>query len=293
MKAPIAAFLLVLAASSAFAQTVAPELAPAAAKYKADMATLDAQRLAALAQAQKSHAAALDAAEKTATAAGNLPVVAAITKERESLIADTLTPNFPDGLPKNLLATRKAYLDAAAHIRANEATRRSAIGAEYLRALASLQSKAAANPELAQQIATEKGNLLANTIPNGTKPSVAAKSQSQSKPALPLHLSAAKLKIIRSYFEGKTWEFSAPDTKGSLCYFAKGGGGAFQQLNGKHGEKVFWQLDDDGTLVINNFNYQKRVTFTSPSTAECSELVGGERGKGYPIHLSDRTITPQ
>lgn len=181
MKAPIAAFLLVLAASSAFAQTVAPELAPAAAKYKADMATLDAQRLAALAQAQKSHAAALDAAEKTATAAGNLPVVAAITKERESLIADTLTPNFPDGLPKNLLATRKAYLDAAAHIRANEATRRSAIGAEYLRALASLQSKAAANPELAQQIAAEKGKLLATTIPNGTKPPGPTKSVSAGK----------------------------------------------------------------------------------------------------------------
>lgn len=169
MKAPIVAFLLALAASNAFAQTVAPELAPAAAKYKADMATLDAQRLAALAQAQKSHAAALDAAEKTATAAGNLPVVAAITKERESLIADTLKPGFPDGLPKNLQTTRKAYLDTAANIRVNEATRRAAIGAEYLRALASLQSKAAANPELAQQIATEKANLLANTPANSSK----------------------------------------------------------------------------------------------------------------------------
>lgn len=276
MKAPIAAFLLVLAASSAFAQTVAPELAPAAAKYKADMATLDAQRLAALAQAQKSHAAALDAAEKTATAAGNLPVVAAITKERESLIADTLTPNFPDGLPKNLLATRKAYLDAAAHIRANEATRRSAIGAEYLRALASLQSKASASPELAKQIAAEKEKLLGLTVPAATNTPKATNQR----------LSNANIKLIQSYFEEKTWEFS-----GLICYFDKKGRGLYQQ-NGRVLDTVSWTLAEDGTLIINGFGRHKRVTFTSPLNADVIQVIpGGVEEKGLSAHLSDRTIT--
>ncbi len=250
MKAPIAAFLLVLAASCALAQTVAPELAPAAAKYKADMATLDAQRLAALAQAQKSHAAALDASEKTATAAGNLPVVAAITKERESLVADTLTPSFPDGLPKNLQTTRKAYLDTAANIRVNEATRRAAIGAEYLRALASLQAKAAANPELAQQIATEKGKLLATAPVAST---TAKPSHSATKP----DEAEAVVAVL-----GTSWK----GVKGSSRIFGRtvhfGAKGAVRVVHDDPALKDYgswsWRSDEKGRVFLKcGFNEQE------------------------------------
>ena len=276
MRDLIAAIFLVVAASYASAQTLAPELAPAEAKYKSDITALDAQRAAALAQARRSHAAALDAAEKTATASGNLAAVAGITKEREALTRDLMAPNFPDALPKTLQTTRKAYLDAAARIRASDASRRSAIAADYLRALASLQSKASASPELAKQIAAEKEKLLGLTVPAATNTPKATNQR----------LSNANIKLIQSYFEEKTWEFS-----GLICYFDKKGRGLYQQ-NGRVLDTVSWTLAEDGTLIINGFGRHKRVTFTSPQNADVIQVLpGGVEEKGLSAHLSDRTIT--
>lgn len=167
MKYPLAALLYCLAASGGFAQALAPELVPAATKYKADIAAFEVQRTAAVAQAQRAYSAALDAAEKTATATGNLSIVAGITKERGTLASGLMAPEFPDGLPKTLQTIRKTYLDEAARLRTSEANRRAAIDAEYLRALASLQTKAATNPELAQQVTAEKQKLLATVAPSG------------------------------------------------------------------------------------------------------------------------------
>ena len=98
---------LVVALAIAFvvplhAQDLAPELAPLVAKHKADLAALDAQKAAATARVQQTYVAALDGAEKTATVAGNLAVVAAITKEREALKTGLMAPALPEGLPKTL-----------------------------------------------------------------------------------------------------------------------------------------------------------------------------------------------
>lgn len=176
MKRLIAATFFFLGAGCAFAQTLAAELAPAASKHKADSTALDIQRTAALAQAQRPYSIALDAAEKTATTSGNLSTVAAITRERAALASGLMAPEFPDALPKTLQTVRKTSLDETARMRASEATRRAAIDAEYLRALAGLQSKAAANPELAQQIAAEKQRLLAAVAPGGAAVTATASS---------------------------------------------------------------------------------------------------------------------
>jgi hypothetical protein len=153
--------MLAAFASGAFAQNLAPDLAPLAAKYKSETAALDAQRAAALKQAQQPYIAALDSAEKNATTAGNVAAVAAIATERGGLGKELLAPSPPAGLPKELQAPRKTCLDAIARARAADAPRRQTLDAAYLRALAGLSAKAAKDPDLAKQIETEKQNLLA------------------------------------------------------------------------------------------------------------------------------------
>ena len=154
------------------AQDLAPELAPLAAKYKAALAALDAQKAATLARVQQTYGIALDAAEKTATTAGSIEAIAAITKEREALKSGPLAPAWPENLPKALQAARKAFLDGAARVSADETPRRKAVDADYLRALASLQPKAAGKPELAAQIAAEKEKVL-GMVPAGGRPTSA------------------------------------------------------------------------------------------------------------------------
>jgi hypothetical protein len=145
------------------AQSLAPELEPLAAKYRADMAALNAQKAVAMTRAQQPYMSALDGAEKAATSAGTVGAVPAIAKEREALKSgQTMPAAFPERLPKALQATRRACLDAMARVDADLAPRQKAIDADYLRALASLQAKAATKPELAEQIAAEKEKMLAN-----------------------------------------------------------------------------------------------------------------------------------
>ena len=143
------------------AQDLAPELQPLAAKHKADLAAFNAQKAAAMTRAQQPYVFALDGAERTATSAGNIDTVAAITKEREALKDGAMDAVFPGGLPKALQAPRKTYLDAMARVAADLEPRRKTINAAYLQGLASLQAKAEGKPDLAAQIAAEKEKLLA------------------------------------------------------------------------------------------------------------------------------------
>src|SRR5260221_8051922 len=92
--------LLFAFVAGACAQTFAPELAPLAEKYKADVAALEAQRAVAISQPEKAYTTALAAAEKIATTAGNVTGAAAITSERTSLGSGLMAPDFPAGLPK-------------------------------------------------------------------------------------------------------------------------------------------------------------------------------------------------
>lgn len=164
-----------------FAQELLPELAGPAAKHKAADEALDKQKQEAVACATKPFLSALDSLEKTATAKGELKLVAAITKEREAALAGTLGPELPAALPKmNLLGTRKALMTKLEQLNADFARRRKQTDAEYLRFLATLQTKAASNPELAKQLGAEKASLLesgCSASPEGGKSTKKANSK--------------------------------------------------------------------------------------------------------------------
>ncbi len=176
MKTILLVLFTVAVPAFADGQTLAPELAPLATKYKADVAALEAQRSAAIAKAQSSYATALGAAERSATTAGNVAAVAAITTERTAISSGLMAPGFPAGLPKELQTPRKAYLDALARIKTAEAPRRQALDAGYLRALTNLSAAASKNPELSKQVEAEKQKLLASAPGGGSGSKPSAKS---------------------------------------------------------------------------------------------------------------------
>lgn len=154
---------LVSAVHISLAQDLLPELAAPAAQYKTAVETLDKQKLEAIAGAAKSYVSALDSVEKAATAKGELELVATVVKEREAAASGALEPDLPAALPKaRLQMSRKSLLASIKRISADFAKRKNKADADYLRVLATLQSKAAANPELAKQLAAEKTALLGN-----------------------------------------------------------------------------------------------------------------------------------
>lgn len=155
------ALCIVPAVPVSLAQELLPELAAPAAQHKAADEMLDKQKLDAIALAAKSYVSALDSVEKAATAKGELDLVAAVVKEREAVASGTLEPSLPAALPKaRLQMSRKTLLASVERINADFAKRKKTADADYLRALAALQTKAASNPELAKQIAAEKAALL-------------------------------------------------------------------------------------------------------------------------------------
>ena len=174
MKSHLLIFLALI--GRAFAQTgappsLAPELAPYAAKHTADLATLDQQRAAALAARLPFYLNSLDTAENNALAQSNLDAVAAIHLERDAVkggkIGDLIAVPFPDKLPASLRASRVALFDSYKRIEADVLKLRQRVNADYLRTLAALQTRAAGKPELAQQIKAESDAVLGNPV---TKP---------------------------------------------------------------------------------------------------------------------------
>ena len=153
----------------AFAETgtvtaLAPELAPLAARHKADLVAVDQQSAAALARSTPFYLAALEAAEKDALARANVDAVAAIHKEREAvnagLIGDLIAAPFPPKLPAGLKSSRDALLESFKRLQADSLKLRQRANADYLRALAGLQPRAAGNPELAREIKAESDAVL-------------------------------------------------------------------------------------------------------------------------------------
>ena len=103
----------------------------------------------------------LDLIEKAATAKGEIDLVAAVVKEREAAVAGTLEPTLPAALPKaKLQMARKTLLASTVRINDDFAKRKKMADADYLKMLAALQPKVAANPELAKQVAAEKAAVL-------------------------------------------------------------------------------------------------------------------------------------
>jgi len=145
-------------------KTLAPALAPLAEKYKADRASLEEQRKAALKRAEQDYFAALDAAEKSATSSGDLKSVAAIFKEREALTSGEVSVTFPPDLPRALATRRKTYSDSRDRVAADVALRQRRIDADYLRSLGALQARSAPNSELFDQIAAEKKRIFGTRV---------------------------------------------------------------------------------------------------------------------------------
>ena len=170
--------LFALSAPILQAEVLEPELFHLAVKYEEDSKTLLKQKKAAVARSGERYLTDLDFAEKAATAAGDLPLVAIIIKERNSL-GDKPAKEFPEGLPRSLKNSRESYLEGVERLDAMQVTNQQRIDADYLRSLAALQTKAATNPKLATQIAAEKMRLV-----NGVKVEAAGGNPSISKEAL-------------------------------------------------------------------------------------------------------------
>ena len=165
----------------AYAQELLPELAAPAAQHKAAGEALDKQKLEAIALAAKSYVSALDSIEKAATTKGEIALVAAVVKEREAVASGTLEPNLPAALPKaKLQMSRKTLLASVERINVDFAKRKKTADADYLRVLAALQSKAAANPELAKQLAAEKASLLQGGGATGAGAKVSKKTNAKN-----------------------------------------------------------------------------------------------------------------
>jgi hypothetical protein len=157
------------------AQELAPELAPLAAKNKADLAALEAQKTVAVGRVVQAYNAALAAAEVTETTAGHVAAVAAITAERGDVEKNEMTTEFPANLPKSLQTARKSYLDGVARVSADFGPRQQRVNADYLRDLQTLQTRSANNRVLAEQIAAEKQKVLENAATVGTQEPAALK----------------------------------------------------------------------------------------------------------------------
>jgi hypothetical protein len=206
MKSRLIAIFFLAFGALAPGQAPSPELAPITARYQTDVAALDAQQQDALTRAQQPYLAALTQAEKTATTTGDLNAVAAIAREVQAVRDNLMPAVFPTGLPKSLQTPRKSYLDAVAKARAADLAKRKTVDAAYLRGLASLQPKAARNPELAQQIEAEKAKLLSGTIPAGS-----------GSPATPARTSGRNAMVNGSFddadAEGKPAAWKVPARK--------------------------------------------------------------------------------
>jgi len=172
---------IVPAVPVSLAQDLLPELAAPAAQHKTAVEALDKQKLVAIALAAKSYVSALDSVEKAATAKGEIELVAAVVKEREAVASGTLEPDLPEALPKTKLRmSRKTLLASVERINADYAKRKKAADADYLRAIAALQPKVAANPELAKQITAEKAALLGGGSASGNNASALKASRGKN-----------------------------------------------------------------------------------------------------------------
>ncbi len=138
----------------------AQELAPLSAKYKTDSDAVAARRDASIARIVRTYTAALDAAEKSATTAGDVNALSAISSERDSINAKRLLPTAAATLPKSVLPARKTYLVEFAKVDTESGQQNKLVSTSYLQALASLQSRSAGNPSLLAEIAAEKKRVI-------------------------------------------------------------------------------------------------------------------------------------
>ena len=226
-------------------QELAPELLPLVAKHKADLAALDEQKAAAIARVVQVYVAALDAAEAKAATAGNLQAIAAITQESNDAKSGSLRDAVPAELPKTLHAARKSCLDGIARITPDLAAGNDRLKADYLRALAALQTRAGGNAPLAAQIAVEKDRALRDITP--TTPAGILTSSVWTLGYETWEFAPGGKLIQRQpsppAWSGKAWKLSA-NRKAVECVFGNGKTGAYLFENGRlfHWDKTLGEF---------------------------------------------------
>lgn len=134
---------------------------PLVEKYTTDEAALDTVRQNAISTARQKYEVAMSAAEGAALNAGQLNVVATITKERQGVRTNPILGAPPTELPKSLLPARKTYADTLAAINTEIGNRHQKLTVEYIRLLSSLP--VASSQELAAAVSAEKLRVLAQT----------------------------------------------------------------------------------------------------------------------------------
>ncbi len=142
---------------------VPPALASASTQYRNETAAIEQQKAASVARSQKTYTGALLMAEKTATLVGDLHLLGAISKERNSLKPDSDEGSPPKDFPKDLLASRKAYLAAVSKANSEASAKMQRTAANYVRTLTALESRSTGDAQLLGQIAKEKERIIKET----------------------------------------------------------------------------------------------------------------------------------
>ena len=199
MKTILTSLILAASLSAVFAQELVPELRTVVLKRQSDIAELEDRKTFIQGRARHLYLTAIAAVEAKATAAGHIPIIVALNREIEAVRAGKLASAFPGDLPKSLMNNRKAYADAEAKLAIDAAADRQRLDAAHLRALAALQPRAALNPVLAEQLATEKAATLGTAL--AAKPPVA-------KPVIaPASPRVAMAKPTSNSLIGTTWDY--------------------------------------------------------------------------------------
>src|SRR5947207_8784889 len=115
------------------ASGLAPELAPLAARYQADLAALAGTRDKAVTQFQQSYLTALTAAEQRATAGNKADELRAIVEEKVAVTAGRAVASVASPLlPLGLASARAGLLRETARVAHEYGVRAQQVAAEYL-----------------------------------------------------------------------------------------------------------------------------------------------------------------
>ena len=167
MKRLLSFLFSVAVAISSLAQSPPPEIAALVAKYETDVRTVDSARSAAAATLQAKYLADLTNAETTASANGKVGEAAAIVKTRAAVAAGHPEAASRTGLPAPLQKRHADYLASLAASEHEFSPRYSRLSSEYLRSLATVESRLPATSPLRSQIAEIKAKLLNGSTQSG------------------------------------------------------------------------------------------------------------------------------
>ncbi|MDB6173783.1 MAG: hypothetical protein JWL59_3094 [Chthoniobacteraceae bacterium] len=168
IKQLVASLLLgVLLDSFTCADSLAPEVAPRAAKYEADTKAIDAARATAVARVQQDYLSYLAAADKAASASGKPEELALVLKAREAITSPTSDASLPAIAPKAFQKRHADYFGALAAVDREFAPRYQQTNGTFLRDLAAIESRLPTNSPAHEQIAEIKAKLVESSGKGG------------------------------------------------------------------------------------------------------------------------------